>query len=57
MLKNAMAKIAVVRDKKFAEPAEPKIVPEAPPPNDAPASAPLPCWSKIKPIRAMEINK
>ncbi len=41
--KKIVARRAVVRDKKFAEPAEPNTVPEAPPPKDAPASAPLPC--------------
>ena len=41
--KKPVAKIALVRVKKLPAPAEPNIVPDAPPPNDAPAFAPLPC--------------
>ena len=55
--KNAIANNAVVRDKKLAEPAEPNIVPEAPPPNEAPASAPFPYWIKMKPINTIEISR
>jgi hypothetical protein len=40
-----VASIAVVRDRNEAEPRAPNTVPEAPAPNPAPASAPLPRWS------------
>ncbi len=43
VIKNKPAKTAVVRVKKFAEPAAPNTVPAAPAPKEAPASAPLPC--------------
>lgn len=39
--KNIVAKIAVILDKKLLAPAEPNIVPDAPPPNEAPAFAPF----------------
>jgi len=41
--KNVAAKTPVVRERKFADPDEPNRLPEAPPPNAAPMSAPLPC--------------
>src|SRR5262245_18134428 len=41
--KKTAARIAVVRDRKLAEPVAPKIVPDAPLPKAAPMSAPLPC--------------
>src|SRR5271165_1016348 len=44
--------MAVVRERKFAEPAAPKRLPEEPLPNAAPMSAPLPCCSRTKPISA-----
>src|SRR5271167_2227952 len=42
--------MAVVRERKFADPAAPKRLPEEPLPNAAPMSAPLPCCSRTKPI-------
>src|ERR1035437_1819161 len=48
--KNTKANIAVARDRKFAEPLDPKRLPEEPLPNAAPMSAPLPCWSKTNPM-------
>jgi hypothetical protein len=39
----------VDRDKKFADPAAPKIDPDEPLPNAAPMSAPLPCCSSTNP--------
>ena len=42
---------AVVRDRKFAEPAAPNRLPDEPLPNAAPMSAPLPCCSRMKPHR------
>jgi hypothetical protein len=47
--KNTVARIAVVRDRKFAEPAAPNRLPDEPLPNAAPMSAPLPCWSSTNP--------
>src|ERR1700746_2623091 len=41
------ASTAVERDRKLADPLAPKRLPEAPPPNAAPMSAPLPCCSRI----------
>ena len=41
--KNTTANKVVSFVKKFPEPFEPNTVPDAPPPNAAPASAPLPC--------------
>src|SRR5512139_2605280 len=49
-MKNTTARMAVVRDRKFAEPVAPKRLPEAPEPNAAPTSAPLPCWSSTSPM-------
>src|SRR6185436_9624405 len=42
--------MAVVRERKLAEPLAPNRLPEAPPPKDAPTSAPLPCWSRTSPM-------
>src|SRR5205807_6112392 len=42
--------MAVVRDRKFAEPLAPNRLPEAPLPKAAPTSAPLPCWSSTRPM-------
>src|SRR5437879_1611133 len=42
--------MAVVRDRKFAEPLAPNRLPEAPLPKAAPTSAPLPCWSRTRPM-------
>ena len=47
--KNTVARIAVVRDRKLAEPAAPNRLPDEPLPNAAPMSAPLPCCSSTKP--------
>jgi hypothetical protein len=52
VIKNAAAKAAVVRLKKLAEPAAPNTLPAEPLPKEAPMSAPLPCWIKIKPTIA-----
>ena len=41
-MKKAVASIAVALEKKFDDPCEPNTVPDAPEPNAAPASAPLP---------------
>lgn len=46
-IKNSVARTAVTRLRKFAEPPAPKTVPEAPLPKAAPASAPLPCCSRM----------
>jgi hypothetical protein len=43
VIKNKAVRIAVKRVKKLAEPEAPNTVAAPPPPNDAPASAPLPC--------------
>src|SRR5215467_7518960 len=48
--KNTAASTAVLRLRKLAEPEAPNRLPEAPLPNAAPISAPLPCWSSTKPI-------
>ena len=48
--KNTTAKPVVNLVKKLPEPLEPNTVPDAPPPNAAPASAPLPCWINTRPI-------
>jgi hypothetical protein len=48
--KNTAARIPVALLKKFAEPVAPKRLPEAPLPNAAPISAPLPCCINTKPI-------
>ena len=52
-MKKAVASIAVALEKKFDDPCEPNTVPDAPEPNAAPASAPLPCCSRTKPTIAM----
>ena len=51
--KNAAAQNEVERDRKLALPEAPNRLPEAPLPNDAPMSAPLPCCTSTKPIIAM----
>src|SRR5437899_3072628 len=47
--KNSAASTAVERDRKFAEPAAPKIEPDEPLPNAAPMSAPFPCCRSTNP--------
>src|SRR5258708_29292781 len=42
--------MAVVRERKLAEPLAPNRLPEAPLPKAAPTSAPLPCWSRTRPM-------
>src|SRR3982750_2074083 len=49
-MKNRAAHTAVKRDRKFALPVAPNRLPDAPLPNDAPMSAPLPCWINTRPI-------
>ena len=49
-LKKSVAQAAVERDRKFALPVAPNRLPDAPLPNDAPMSAPLPCWISTRPI-------
>src|SRR6478735_875137 len=49
-MKNTNAHTAVERDRKFALPVAPKRLPDAPLPNEAPMSAPLPCWISTSPI-------
>ena len=49
-MKNSVAQAAVDRDKKLALPVAPNRLPEAPLPNEAPMSAPLPCWISTRPI-------
>jgi hypothetical protein len=48
--KKIAAHTAVERDMKFALPVAPNKLPDAPLPNDAPMSAPLPCWISTRPI-------
>jgi hypothetical protein len=50
--KKTAAKHPVVRLRKLAEPVAPKRLPEAPLPNAAPMSAPLPCCISTRPIIA-----
>ena len=50
--KNIAAHTAVDRDRKLALPVAPNKLPEAPLPNEAPMSAPLPCCTSTKPIIA-----
>ena len=52
-LKKIAAATPVDFDMKFDEPVAPNRLPEAPEPNAAPMSAPLPCCSKTRPIMAM----
>jgi hypothetical protein len=52
LMKNTAAKMAVVWDKKFAEPLAPNKLPEEPDPKAAPMSAPLPCCNKTKRMTA-----
>ena len=51
-VKKTAAHAAVERDRKFALPVAPNRLPDAPLPNDAPMSAPLPCWISTSPIIA-----
>src|SRR5262245_7963436 len=51
-MKKTVAHTAVERDRKFALPVAPNRLPDAPLPNDAPMSAPLPCWISTRPIIA-----
>src|SRR5690606_22498497 len=51
-----VARIAVVREKKFDEPRAPNTVPDAPEPNAAPASAPLPRCRSTSAIIASAIS-
>src|SRR5882672_12544434 len=48
--KKTAARKAVVRERKLAEPLAPNRLPEAPLPKAAPTSAPLPCWSRTRPM-------
>lgn len=57
IIKKTVARIAVVRVRKFAEPVEPNRVAEAPAPKEAPMSAPFPCWSIIRLISAMATKR
>jgi hypothetical protein len=52
LAKKTAAAMAVERDKKLALPVAPNKLPEAPLPNEAPMSAPLPCCTSTKPITA-----
>ena len=52
----AWAQTAVERERKLALPVAPNRLPEAPLPNEAPMSAPLPCWIRIRPIMASADN-
>src|SRR6185369_7937871 len=47
--KNTAASIAVVRDRKLADPAAPKRLPDEPLPKAAPMSAPFPCCNRTNP--------
>src|SRR6476661_1140221 len=55
-MKNTSAHTAVERDRKLALPVAPKRLPDAPLPNDAPMSAPLPCWISTKPIMTSAVR-
>ncbi len=50
--KKTVARIAVERLRKLAEPVAPKRLPDAPLPKAAPMSAPLPCWTRTNPHTA-----
>lgn len=54
--KKIAAARAVDLDKKLEEPLAPKRLPDAPEPNAAPMSAPLPCCSSTRPIIARADN-
>src|SRR5260370_41104080 len=49
-MKKIAARTAVVRERKLAEPLAPNRLPEEPLPKAAPTSAPLPCWSRTRPM-------
>src|SRR6185295_11508521 len=49
-MKKTAAQAAVERERKLALPVAPKRLPDAPLPNEAPMSAPLPCWISTSPI-------
>src|SRR4051812_46607980 len=51
-----VARTAVVRDRKLAEPLAPNRLPEEPPPKPAPMSAPRPCCSNTSPMIASAIT-
>ena len=51
-----VARMAVVREKKLVEPREPNTVPDAPAPNAAPASAPLPRCSSTMMMMPIAIS-
>src|SRR5579871_1891116 len=51
-MKNTVARAAVARDRKFADPVAPNRLDEAPPPKPEPMSAPLPCCSSTRPMIA-----
>src|SRR5689334_20875130 len=55
-MKNTAAQTAVERDRKLALPVAPNRLPDAPLPNDAPMSAPLPCCSSTSPIMASAVT-
>ena len=52
VMKNTVARTAVVRERKLADPVAPKRLPDAPLPNAAPMSAPLPCCRRTRPMIA-----
>src|ERR1039458_5929329 len=51
------ARMAVARDRAVLAPRAPNTVPEAPAPNPAPASAPLPRWSSTSATMAAAQKK
>ncbi len=56
VIKNPAASAAVVRVRNDAAPRLPNTVCEAPLPNAAPMSAPLPCWISTSTTKAIAIN-
>ena len=56
-MKNAVAKTAVVRVRKLPDPEEPNRLADAPAPNDAPISAPLPCCIRTNTTMVMATIK
>src|SRR5664279_4243676 len=54
--KNTAAHTAVDRERKLALPVAPNRLPDAPLPNDAPMSAPLPCWISTSPIMTSAVK-
>src|SRR5688572_32534785 len=51
-MKKTVARTAVVRDRKLAEPLAPNRLPEEPPPKPEPMSAPRPCCRSTRPMIA-----